>query len=90
MTKLQILKTLKNAGFPMDAIVEATKNQVTIGYIADGVVQLADATRTEQAVEIAGEILGWGGYCCAWGGWVLDANYKIDPLAGTMAGREHY
>ncbi len=90
MTPKQITRKLTNAGFPMDALVEINRDEVVIGYATEGVVELQDRERTEQAVTVAEEILGWGGFSCAWGGWVLKAGYQVDEFAGTVYGREHY
>lgn len=90
MTSKQILRKLAAAGFPMDAVIESGRDTITIGYLTDGVVELADRDRTEQAMTVASELLGWGGFSCAYGGWVLKAGYEVDELAGTRYGREHY
>lgn len=90
MTPRQITRKLQQAGFPMEAVVETSRDSVTIGFVTDGVVGLDDRERTDQAVTVASEILGWGGFSCAWGGWVLEAGYTVDPMAGTIHGREHY
>lgn len=90
MTSKQILKALQTAGFNMEAVAEVGRDEVMIGFVTDGVVALEDYDRTAQAIEVASEILGWGGHSCGWGGFRLVKGYQIDPMAGTIYGREHY
>lgn len=75
-----VLKTLRQAGFPMDAVIEQGRGRVEIGYLnaETGRVELADRERTEQAATVAEELLGWGGYCTGYGSWILERGYRYD------------
>jgi hypothetical protein len=73
-----VLKTLREAGFPMDAIIEQGRGTVEIGYLTEGRVELADRERTHQAAEVASELLGWGWWGTGYGSCIVDANYRYD------------
>jgi hypothetical protein len=80
-----VLKRLREAGFNMDAIVEQGRGRIEIGYIdpEQGRVDISDFERTEQAAEVAGELLDWGGYRTGYGTYVLKANYVRNPLVAA-------
>ena len=80
-----VLKTLRQAGFSMDAIIEQGRGSIEIGYLTDGVVTLADRDRTEQAATVALELLGWGGYCTGYGAWVLRFDYRYNNCSRELA-----
>jgi hypothetical protein len=80
-----VLKTLRNAGFPMAAIVEQGRGMIEIGYLTDGVVALADRTRTIQAANVAEELLGWGGHSTGYGTWILRASFRYDDCSRELA-----
>ena len=91
MTANQITKKLQNAGFDMNAVVEVNRDEVIIGYVTKGVVDLVDRDRTEDAVDMASEILGWSGHSSQWGGWCLSARYKIDETdCNSVYSKMHY
>jgi hypothetical protein len=75
-----VLSTLRKAGFDLGAIVEQSRGRIEIGYLnqQSGCVELADRERTEQAGNVAAELLGWGGYFTAYGTLVLTAGYRYD------------
>ena len=91
MTAKQIAKKLQNAGFDMDAVVEINRNEIVIGYVTSDVVDLADRDRTEAAMNMASEILGWSGHSSQWGGWHLSASYKVDETdCNSVYSKMHY
>jgi hypothetical protein len=79
-----VFKTLRDAGFPMDAIIEQGRGRIEIGYLTDGCVALADRERTEQAAVVAAELLGWGGYCTGYGSCWLEAGYCYDDATRQL------
>ena len=74
MTPRQITRKLEKANFNMAAAVEIGRDEITIGVLAAN--NECDREATEAALDHATEILGWGGFSCAWGGWVLRAGYQ--------------
>ena len=76
-----VLKQLREAGFPMEAIIEQGRGTVEIGYLTEGRVEWADRTRTHQAAEVASEILGWGWWGTGYGSCIVD--FKHDPTDAT-------
>ncbi len=82
-----VLKTLRAAGFPMDAIVEQSRGRIEIGYLdaAEGIVQPADRNRTHQAATVAEELLGWSGYGTGYGTWIISASYSADDCSRQLA-----
>lgn len=79
-----IIKTLREAGFDLAAIVEQSRGRIEIGYLTDGVVEPQDRERTEQAATVAEELLGWGGYRTGYGSWVLSAAYRYDDATREL------
>jgi hypothetical protein len=73
-----VLKTLREAGFPMDAIIEQGRGTVEIGYLTEGRVQWSDRERTHQAAEVASELLGWGWWGTGYGSCIVDFNHRYD------------
>jgi hypothetical protein len=75
-----VLKTLRQAGFNMDAIIEQGRGRIEIGYLNSetGRVEWADRERTHQAAEVASELLGWGWYGTGYGTCWLEAGYRYD------------
>jgi hypothetical protein len=76
-----VLKQLRNAGFPMEAIIDQGRGTVEIGYLTDGRVEWADRARTQQAAEVASEILGWDWWGTGYGSCIVD--FKHDPTDAT-------
>lgn len=70
-----VLKQLREAGFPMDAIIEQGRGTVEIGYLTNGRVQWEDRQRTHQAAEVASELLGWGWWGTGYGSCIVDFSY---------------
>jgi hypothetical protein len=75
-----VLKTLREAGFPMDAIIEQGRGRIEIGYLTaeTGRVEWADRKRSQQAANVASELLGWDWYGTGYGSCWLDASYRYD------------
>ena len=91
MTPRQIVRKLESAGFDTSAIVEVHRDEIVIGYVTDGGVALDDADRTDDAMELASAILGWSGFSCNWGGWILTASHQpADPELTGFADPIHY
>lgn len=91
MTAKQITKKLQAAGFDMSAVVEVRRDEVVIGYVTEGVVDLNDRDRTEAAMNMASEILGWSGHNSQWGGWMLSAGYKVNETdCNSVYSKMHY
>jgi hypothetical protein len=79
-----VLKTLRQSGFDMTAIVEQGRGSIEIGYLTDGRVQCEDRQRTEQAATVAEELLGWGGYRTGYGSYWLEAGYRYDDTTREL------
>lgn len=78
-----VLKTLREGGFPMDAIIDQGRGTVEIGYITEGRVALDDTVRTRAAADLASTLLGeqWGWWGTGYGSTVVEFNYKVNELA---------
>ena len=73
-----VLKTLREAGFPMDAIIEQGRGQIEIGYLTDGRVEWPDRQRTHQAANMASDLLGWSWWGTGYGSCVVDVKHRYD------------
>lgn len=90
-SKQSVLKLLRDAGFPMEAVIEMGRGRIEIGYLTDAKVEPADRERTAQATTVAEELLGWGGYCTGYGSWVLRHDYEPDSYdSNDRCSRHHY
>ena len=81
---LTVLKQLRNAGFPMDAIIEQGRGRVEIGYLTEGRVEWADRARTQQAAEMASEILGWDWWGTGYGSCVVDISHNYSDATREL------
>lgn len=79
-----VLKQLRQAGFPMDAIIEQGRGTVEIGYLTEGRVEWCDRKRSEQAAEVASELLGWGWWGTGYGSYVVDFNHKANDTTREL------
>lgn len=77
-----VRKLLKEAGFAMEAIVDQGRGRIEIGFLdlEQGRVDISDYDRTDQAATVAEELLGWRGYRTGYGTWILQANFRRNPL----------
>ena len=86
MTVKRISKVLlANGKNPADFKIKNNEIEVA-AYDQDGDI---DFDATELLKNQISDILGWGGFGCAWGGWVLQAGYACDSrdyndLSSTM------
>ena len=81
-----VLKVLRVAGFPMDAIIDQGRGRIEIGYLnaETGRVEWADRKRTHDAADQAAEILGWDWYGTGYGSCWLEARPAIDSVTREL------
>lgn len=75
MTKNQIEKKLSASNIDL-SFVEISRNEVEIMVPeADGTE--ADWDRSEELSDEVSGILGWGGFRCGYGAWILQNGYRV-------------
>lgn len=81
-----VLKKLRDAGFPMDAIIEQGRGRIEIGYLnpETGHVDWADRQRTQLAATVASELLGWDWYGTGYGSCWLDASHRSNDATREL------
>lgn len=73
MTRNQVLKALKSAGFDMKCVADAGRDEVEV--FVDNGSGTADTRKTAKAAKEAEKILGWkGGFRTGYGAMVLQAS----------------
>jgi len=82
LSKPSVLKTLREAAFNMDAIIEQGRGWIEVGFLNDEGVA-ADYEANESAGFFASEFLGWGGYRTGYGTWILKHNYQRNELVAA-------
>jgi len=89
MTKSQILKTLLKNGMNMEAVLNASRDEVEI-FIDNG-HGIADDKKTKKEITKAKKILGWkGGYYSGYGSLILQANPRDLGDWNDVSSRHHY
>lgn len=86
MTTKQITKKLMNAGLNLDNLTIG-RDEVEV-RVADIDGDCKDAATRTLKNKVA-RTLGWGGFRCGHGGWVLRNDYKVSSLEG-IADPIHY
>lgn len=76
MTKAQIKKALTDAGVIMRHVTIESNKQIKIYNPASRAV-------TEHESRKAARALGWGGFRCGYGAWILQSCYRPDPLVSA-------
>ena len=74
-----VLKTLRDACYNMDAIIEQGRGWIEVGFLNEEGVG-ADYDANESAGFFASEFLGWGGYKTGYGTWILKHGYQRNEL----------
>ena len=69
-----VLKTLREAGFPMDAIIEQSRGRIEIGYLTDGRAEWNQQQKNWELANQASELLGWDWFGSGYGSAHLWAN----------------
>ena len=69
-----VLKTLREAGFPMDAIIEQSRGRIEIGYLIDGRAEWNQQQKNWELANQASELLGWDWFGSGYGSAHLWAN----------------
>jgi hypothetical protein len=82
MTAKQITTKLEAAGISMKGI-EVRRDELEIWT--------GNMNSTERLMNKISKALGWSGYRCGYGGWVLRAGYKVDTASYCdKSSRIHY
>ena len=81
-SKATVLKTLREAAFNMDAIIEQGRGWIEVGFLNDEGV-CADREATESAMFFASHFLGWDGYRTGYGSYILKHNYQRNELVAA-------
>lgn len=77
-----VLKTLREAAFNMDAIIDQGRGWIEVGFLNDE-GRCADREATESAMFFASHFLGWGGYRTGYGSWILKFRYQRNELVAN-------
>lgn len=89
MTRNQIMKALKAAGFNAEHVFNVTRDEVEVLVV--NVAGEADEEKTEKAVKEATAILGWGGgYWTGYGSMVLQASPIHDAGDWNDTSSQHH
>lgn len=75
MKDTQLRRRLREAGVPSDSFTFITNTEVEVAVMEDH-DEIVDEARTKEVVNLIVQTLGWGGFRCGWGGWVLRADYR--------------
>ena len=75
MNANRITKVLQNSGIELDGLT-ITNNEVEV-YVTKKNGEFSRRL-TEIKVNKIAKVLGFGGFSCAYGGWVLREGYRVD------------
>ena len=87
MTANQITKKL-NAANIETAGIEIRRNEVEI-YVTTKAGEFSKRL-TEVKMGKVAKALGWGGYKCGYGAWVLSSSYKMDTNEGLGSAANYF
>ena len=86
MTIKRIEKALTDAGISLEGLTIST-NEVEVYCTTKGQYS---RRKTESQLKKVGKALGWGGYRCATGAWVLQKDYQDMGDWNDRSSRWHY
>ena len=87
MTTNQIVKKLQAANIDLTGI-EIKKDEVEI-YVNTQKGEFSNRMIEVKMNKVA-KALGWGGYKCGCGAWVLNASYKMDTSEGLGSAANYF
>lgn len=82
-----IARKLTAAGINLESVTIRSTREVEVAVMVNGE---CDRSKTERVRRQVAKALGWGGFRCAWGGWVLRKGYAAAGDWNDRASRCHY
>lgn len=87
MTKTQITKLLKENGISLDGLT-VKSNEVEV--YCTTVKGEFSKIKTDSKMKKVSKVLGFGGFMCGYGAWILSGNYQSNGDWNNPASKWHY